>query len=121
MAIVWPASLPQAPRLGWKEVAGSNVIRTKVASGPAKLRRRFTFAVPKLTWPTTPFTDTQLATFWTFFRTTIKDGSLKFQIPHPRDGATVEARFRTEPEFEQISADFHRAVLEFEVIEGLDL
>lgn len=120
MALAWPPSLPQSPRLGWSEKAGKNVVRTQVSSGPAKLRRRFTGAVRELTWPTL-FTDAQADTFWTFYQTTTADGSLKFTLIHPRTSATVEVRFLGQPQINEFSPGLWKATIQLEIIDQLDL
>jgi len=47
-------------------------------------------------------TGSQLTTFNTFFRTTLKHGSLSFNWIHPFTEATVEIRFKGKPEWQCI-------------------
>lgn len=87
---VWPVTLPQKPLApGYGETIGLNVLSSPMDAGPAK-RRRLS-ARPdtmNLTWH---MTGAQVEALRTFVVSTIK-GAARFGFPHPRTGATVEAR-----------------------------
>lgn len=90
----WPATLPQRPLVaGYGESRQSQVLRSSMDAGPPKVRRRFSAAAQNFNvqWR---MDSTQLDTFTTFFDTDIQGGSLRFDIPHPRSGTTVSARFQ---------------------------
>lgn len=89
----WPASLPQDPSLdGYSSEDQSGMLRSEMDSGPPKQRRRFTATTENisLSWL---MTKTQLSTFNSFYKTTLLEGSLAFDITHPVNGWTVSARF----------------------------
>lgn len=85
----WPAALPQQFLInGYHEEPGDNIIRSPVATGPKKTRRRYTATIR-------PFggrmlmTVAQYATFRTFYEDTIDDGSLEFDFPKTNEPSTL--------------------------------
>lgn len=87
---VWPLTLPQRPlSSGYSEKPGSNILRTPMDAGPAKMRRRGTR--PDTITCTYLLTAAQIATLETFCETTIQ-GTARFGWPHPRTTSAVEAR-----------------------------
>ncbi len=109
----WPASLPQRPLVdGMVETPPDNKIVTRMAQGPSKVRRRGTGDVRKYRVAFN-MTDAQVATFETFYSTTVKHGSLSFDIPHPRTGATISVRIMGSPEYVTVSSNW-RVTLELE-------
>ena len=86
--VVWPASLPQAPFIGYVLRQSANVIKSDMASGPPKKRRRSTL-VRKFLRSGIELTGAQMAVFDTFM-INIKDGAEKFAWVDPRDGVTVK-------------------------------
>ena len=96
---VWPASLPQKVLVdGYSEEPQSQVIRTEMDAGPKKTRRRFTAATRSI--PVSMNLDlTQLDTFETFFDSDLQGGSLVFDMPHPRTGATVVMQIVGDPPY----------------------
>ncbi len=94
MAELWPATLPQEPLVdGFSGTIQDTLIRTSMDAGPEKTRRRFTAASEYYTvsWV---MTDAQFTTFRSFFKDTIADGSIEFEMNHPITGETVLVRFR---------------------------
>lgn len=89
----WPATLPQSQFLGLTYQAVDGRVRTAMDAGPAKMRRRFT-GVPKNVDVPILLTGTQLATFNTFFHTTLAEGVLSFNWDSPIDDSSVKFRFR---------------------------
>jgi hypothetical protein len=98
----WPPSLPDYVLIdGYSESPPANTIRTEMDVGPAKMRRRST-AAPRPFSITQFMNTTQLATFDTFFNTTLNSGSERFDWVHPRTQAAVEFRFVEQPNYEAI-------------------
>ncbi len=88
----WPATLPQfSLRDGYSEDLGFPVIQAPV-DGPALARRRYT-AAPRNVSAQYQLTNAQLATFETFFLTTVAQGALSFTAPVRRTGGGT-ASFR---------------------------
>jgi hypothetical protein len=85
----WPATLPQAPGLDFRESVGTLILRTEMDAGPAKQRRRG--QRPDTLSMSFVMTTAQVATLRTFVDDTIK-GVARFYFPHPRTAATIEAR-----------------------------
>lgn len=85
----WPATLPQNPRFDFQEVVGAVILRTPMDKGPAKMRLRGN--MPDTLSLGFIMTTAQVATLRTFVDTTISR-TARFGFPHPRTGATVEAR-----------------------------
>lgn len=93
----WDASLPQKPeREGWKEVPQRNVAIFSPDVGPPKYRRRNT-ANGTVASVTYIMTDAQVATFLTFYQTTLVDGTLPFTWNHPISGVSYSWIFDEQP------------------------
>lgn len=90
----WPSNIPQAfIHESFFVSPMSGVIQTEMDTGKAKRRRRFT-AVTEVWSGNMVMTSTELTAFRTFFKDTIKLGSLSFNFPNQFNLAqTVEARF----------------------------
>lgn len=97
MTAVWPGDLPQAPLTsGYSEKLQDNVVRSTMDAGPRKIRKRYTSA--PITIDCTFFMDqTQLATFRTFYGTTLQDGSLPFEWTVPSSNTTLSFMFVEPP------------------------
>jgi len=95
---VWPASLPQQVfRDGFQEqIVPAVAIRSKMDSGATKRRRRFTTG-PRMMNVTVNMDDTQLATFQTFYNTTLDGGTAPFTFPDPRLTSPITVAFAQEP------------------------
>lgn len=113
MALVWPATLPQVPEYGWTETKLDNRVRSDTDSGPAKVRRRFTRAVRRVQI-TMALTTAQVFALDVFHTTTLADGSLKFEMVHPRTGITYEFRFVGELAWTEQANGFYRTSFELE-------
>lgn len=88
-----PVSLQKAIRGNEVSVAiGDNTIRTEMAVGATRVRRRSSFRVDVMPIPMT-VTVAELAVFESFFSDTIRDGSLPFYMTHPVKGGSVKVRF----------------------------
>ena len=108
----WPATLPQEPLVDGFLVLFKILY---VLDGCCqKTRRRFTAASEYYTvsWV---MTDAQFTTFRSFFKDTIADGSIEFEMNHPITGETVLVRFREPYQF--VSTGVHwRISAEIEVL-----
>lgn len=93
--VAWPAGLPQEQFLEVRLMRVGNVIRTPMAVGPAKLRRRASVDVREVDLPIVLNT-TQYDALEVFYATTLQE-VLPFTWEDPRDDATVNFRFRRAP------------------------
>lgn len=95
----WPAVLYGRILKGsFTETPPQNVLRTKMDTGPAKLRRRSTAAIRSISF-TLFLSKALVATFDTFYVTTIQSGSIKFDMYHPRTYVQGEYRFVNQPQY----------------------
>jgi hypothetical protein len=94
----WPTTLPQ--RLSSDTTVKDDESRaiSDMDAGPASVRNRFT-AITQTVKGSMVLNGSQLAIFNTFFRTTIKHGSLSFNWIHPFTEEAVEIRFKSKPEW----------------------
>ena len=91
--IDWPSTLPQEfQKPSFNNSPNSGIIRTEMDTGYPKIRLRFTATTENYSG-TMILTETQKQAFLTFFRTTIRYGSLRFNFPDPYGGADIEARW----------------------------
>lgn len=111
----WPSSLPQKPLRGVSETRESNVIRSPVELGPAKLRRRYTVDIILFS-VTLPMTKSEVDTFNAFYETTIDHGSLAFDWIHPRTEVANVFRLRTAPSYTTLGKDNYQISFEMELI-----
>ena len=102
---VYPASLPSLDRLSHLDInLGSNVRRTAMSTGPQKVRRVSTATPDPIAMGHRAFTQTQRNTFITFFKTTLSDGALAFEMADPL-GGTSEFRFLQPPNIKPSGGD----------------
>ncbi len=94
--VAWPAGLPQIPLSGVTAGDDDSVLRSPMDSGPPTRRNRFTAITQSLEFPMI-MTGTERATFDTFYRTTIANGSLSFDWEDPLDDSTVSMAFKAPP------------------------
>ncbi|MBL8967959.1 MAG: hypothetical protein JNG85_13205 [Spirochaetaceae bacterium] len=97
-SITWPSPFPLPLEQGYSEAAPDTSLRTKMDSGPDKLRRRYT-AAPRAFSLRYHLTRDEVATLDAFFVTTVRSGTLRFNWTHPRTGAACEARFLSAPKY----------------------
>lgn len=111
----WPATLPQTfDQTSYSEASPDMVVRTKMDTGPVKIRRRFT-AAPYTLSGSMKLTSAQTNTLDTFYTTTINGGANSFTFTHPRKLTTVTCRFTAPPKYAALNQDF-MATLQFEVM-----
>jgi len=102
----WPAAFYGCIIKGsFSETPPQNVLRTQMDVGPAKLRRRSTAGVRVFSLNLF-LTKAQVATFDTFYVTTIQSGSLKFNMYHPRTHVTGEYRIVNQPIYVPINEGY---------------
>lgn len=111
----WPASLPKPLANGFRETPPMTVIRTEMEQGPAKVRRRTTAAIRKMSL-TFLMTKTEIATLETFFLTTVAGGAIAFDFTHPRTGSTAVCRFIRPPEYGANNGTRFQIDVELEVL-----
>ena len=95
--VAWPAGLPQYVLVsGYTETAPNNTIRTEMAAGPAKLRRRSTAAVRTISCQLR-LSYAQRAALDGFYLSDTASGSVPFDWVHPVTRAAVSIRFVEPP------------------------
>jgi hypothetical protein len=115
----WPsAPFPQNPQRGYQETIGTNIIRSAMDAGPAKMRfrgrRPTTMALKFL------LTNTEVDTLQNFIDNTLY-GVRRFNFTHPRTKTTVECRLIPQGEgqfftLDYVAPDYYMANLQFEIL-----
>jgi hypothetical protein len=106
----WPAELPLCPILqGFSEQRQRNIVAFDPEVGPPKMRRRST-AVATLTSVVFRMTVDQVAIFNTFYETTLSDGTLPFDWPHPITNVIYSWMFdaKAAPQFDRRTSNTFR-------------
>ncbi len=112
----WPASLPQKfSRNGYAEKRNVGTVRSKMDTGPDKVRRRFT-AVPTTLAGSMKMTTAQTQTLDTFYQQTLAEGSLVFDWVHPRTGAAVSMRMLEPPDVRDAGPDRWAVNMKMEIL-----
>ena len=96
----WP--LTPRPRLDLDIDPQDTRLRTKVAEGLPKMRRRYTAGDALWTFDYGPVNTTEKATLWTFYRSTTEDGTVPFDWTDEAENA-AEFRFAAPPRFRLIA------------------
>jgi len=116
----WPATLPQRLSSDASVQDDESRAMSDMDAGPASVRNRFT-AITQTAKGSMILTGTQLSTFNTFFRTTIKQGSLSFSWIHPFTEEAATVRFKSKPEWKcikpagSVGDRLYQAALELEI------
>jgi hypothetical protein len=92
----WPGTLPDVLASGYSEDMANLLLRSDMDTGPAKVRKRISYNTKPIS-ASIVVNSTQVATFETFFYTTLLGGSLTWTATHPRTGASVDMRFNGVP------------------------
>ena len=92
--IDWPSELPQQPLIdGFNEEPSSIKIRTEMDAAIAKQRPRFSTSAESRTFKML-MTNAQYQTFKTFYKDTLRSGSLEFNMQKPGiPGENIVVRF----------------------------
>lgn len=94
----WPSTLPQSLlTAGLSRKHQPAKLRSKMDSGPAKQRTRFTAAV-KMFDSTLILTGAQLTIFYNFYETTLGQGADSFTWKDPFTDVACDLRFMDEPD-----------------------
>ena len=105
MAQVWPITLPEYfDSRGYSESPKSQVIKSSVDVGPAKLRRRYTTDTKDIKGQMRLSQD-QLDDLEVFYFDVLSGGVLTFDLVNPLNGVSRELRFK-----EQYQADYEGGV-----------
>lgn len=112
----WHIDLPQELFVdGYSESLPDVTIKSDMDSGPAKVRRRFTAGVTPISG-TIMVTAAQLATFITFFNSTLLGGSLRFSWTEPpAHSVACEMRFTAVPTWTKIE-DVYKISMSLEIM-----
>lgn len=94
----WPATLPQNQFLGMTEQDDDAVLRTPMDAGPPSRRNRFTAITRGVRTPIV-VTGAQKQVFDTFYRDTLRNGSLAFDWEDPTTDVTLSFAFRGPPQW----------------------
>jgi len=92
----WPASLPQVQFLGVSTQDDDSRLISPMDAGPSSVRNRYTANTKSIKTPII-LTGAQLATFNTFYRTTLNHGTDSFTWTDPEDDSSATFRFKTPP------------------------
>lgn len=111
---VWPITLPQVLLLeGFSSAPPQNFISTPMEVGQAKRRRRDVAAVYPVQG-NIHCTAAQLATLWAFYRTTLADGSLRFDWTEPVTGNAATYLFKEPFAYVAVGGGRYRVSLSLE-------
>lgn len=111
----WPTGLPQRPLAdGFAESPQSNVVRSDMDVGPAKMRRRYTAEVRVYSMGLL-LTTAQVVTLETFYYTTLGCVDPFDWIDH-RTNAAASYRFRSPPSYSVAGPGYWRTTLDLEVL-----
>lgn len=99
----WPGTLPQDLLLeGLGKQREPGTIRSQMETGPAKVRRRTTAPVVRLSGQLV-LTGTQVGTLETFHNSTLGEGADSFTWTDPEDDGTVTLRFVQPPAYSAVA------------------
>jgi hypothetical protein len=118
MAVDWPLALGDEWHNGTKVTPRDTRIRSPMDVGIPKVRRRGTFVIEDIIEPVTYLED-QVDTLRTLINTTLKNGTLRIERPHPISGDEVEMRIVAMPQFEVVAGGLNpvwTSTLHFEVL-----
>ena len=91
---MWPTDLPEEPLVeGYSRALPSNLIRSSMATGSDKVRRRGTFK-PQIVTATYVLTDAQRDVLENFVHNGIAEGALCFDWPYTEQRTYVRARLK---------------------------
>lgn len=92
----WPAGLPQEILTDFQLSSDPAFVDFVVDAGPAK-RRRVTTKERNYVRASLELTGAELATFNTFWESTLQHGTLDFDWEHPTSDTSATLRFKTKP------------------------
>lgn len=118
MSIVWPTAsdFPQAPLVAdYSEDPQSRSIRTIMDAGEPQIRP---VSTKQITHMSVGFylTDVQKVILKTFYDTTCKGGSERFDWIHPDDDSPIVCRFLSRPQYKVVRPGLHKTSFDIEVV-----
>lgn len=111
----YPAGLPKLEADSYVESPVDGTIRTQMDTGPEFFRRRFT-ATPTHINGDLNIDGSQVGTLLTFWKTTLRHGSLPFTWIDQRSGSAATFRFRAAPVIRAGSGNNFLATLQLEML-----
>lgn len=113
----WPSTIPQTLSVdGAGEAAPDTAIRSAMDVGPAKVRRRASCAVRRVTGKIV-MTQDELGDFREFYDEDLLGGALRFNWVDPWDGTTaVEMRFTAPYTLSAFGQDGYEVSMELEIL-----
>lgn len=97
MTAAWPSTISQnALQSGYTEQPQRNVVTFEPEAGIAMERRRSSVSTDAITFPAV-LSSAEWAALLTFYRDTLKDGTLPFTRLHPRTNETETFKFTEAP------------------------
>lgn len=112
----WPSTLPQRPLSeGFTEQPMSNVVRSDMEVGPAKIRQRYTATIRQYGLRLM-LTKAQIATLETFVDSTLGGGVLPFDWVDHRTGSAATYRFVQRPAYQPMGAEYWAAEIALEIL-----
>lgn len=99
---VWPVALPPPRLQPFSESLKSQVVRTAMDTGPAKVRRRQSVPIREFSCEIRIRGNALKTIFEPFYLDSLKGGSLTFSMTNPRTGVVDEYRFVTPPVFKPL-------------------
>ena len=90
----WPSTLPQSQFVGVTEQDADAVLRTDMDTGPPSRRNKYTAHIMNVSTEIV-LTGAQKKVFDTFYRETLKNGSLSFTWDSPTDDSAVTYAFKS--------------------------
>lgn len=116
MPEIWPPTLPDyLLKDGYSEMPPEVTLRTRMETGPAKVRRRATNAVRPIRG-TVRLSAAQKALLDAFYVDTLVGGSLAFDWVHPVTRGAASFRFVTRPTFTPAAGTNWNAALDLEIL-----
>lgn len=95
MAQTYPASLQECfTRGSFSRIPGNNVIYSETDFGPSKVRRRTTLRVDTIQGDILLKDNDEYNDFFTFFTSTLQDGTLSFNFQDPVTKNPIEVKFK---------------------------
>lgn len=116
MAQAWPGSLQQLlSEANFGVTFGDTALRSDMAYGPQKTRRRFTKGVDTYS-ASIYLTMAQYTIFYNFYDTTLNGGVLPFTFPHPITQVSTDFRFKGPPKITSLGGGQFQAAFEWEAL-----
>lgn len=114
--VTWPNTLPASPLLdGFVETVPETVIRSKMDTGPDKVRQRTTAGIRKFNMSFI-MSKTETSIFDSFYLSDLNGGAQAFDFIHPRTGETLSLRLTKPPAYVAQNSKYFRITLDAEAL-----